>query len=168
MFALQGLNIRSKRLVPYAYTPIYTDEKLANDGSSSRYSTGLDGSSSRYSTGLPTPDSTPYLDLPIQSDMANGQSALLAEEQPTSRASSGSYPRIEEEDEYANSEPMPEHEGLQYQESVGAAVVSSTTRDSIVKPEVRNQNLPLPVSHSSIYNRRARETRSSTFSARLR
>jgi TPR repeat protein len=65
------------------------------------------------SLGLPTPDSTPQLELPIRLKMTNGQSALSVEDQSMSRASSGSYPRIEEDEEWVT-EPVQEQEGLQY------------------------------------------------------
>ena len=65
------------------------------------------------SLGLPTPDSTPQVELPIRLKTANGQTALSTEDQSMSRASSGSFPRIEEDEEWI-AEPVKEQEGLQY------------------------------------------------------
>ena len=69
---------------------------------------------SRALSGLRTPDTTPQIELPIRSRMANGHASAIADEQSFSRASSGSFPRIEEQDEDSYSEPVQEHEGLQY------------------------------------------------------
>lgn len=69
----------------------------------------------RTSNGLPTPDSTPQIELPVRTNIANGHAAALRDEQSMSRTSSGSFPRTEEEGyEDAYAEPVQEVESLQY------------------------------------------------------
>lgn len=64
---------------------------------------------------IPRSDSIPQLELPIRSSkMTNGHHQSRFVEDSMSRDSSGSYPKIEEDYEDAESEPAQEQEGLQY------------------------------------------------------